>query len=247
MKTRAELKQDAKDLLRGHWGRAILLVIIPLLLSWVSGSYQTHQANFYADMTNMNVHMSFWPFILSMLAWGINLGVTYTFLDWIRNPKRTVNPGTDAFRVIGSAAIFGLLAMGIISSFIIGIGFVLVIIPGVIFALMFSQSVYVYKDLHDSDPQASIWSGVWTSLSLSRQLMIGHKWEYFVMQLSFIGWWLLCMISLGIATLWVTPYYDATMAAYYDELEATSNINIAFRDVNEPEHSQITASSSLQN
>ncbi|HAT55300.1 MAG TPA: hypothetical protein DCW31_08715 [Lactobacillus sp.] len=239
MKSRAELKQDAKNLLSGHWGRAILLSIIPILLQWFGTFYGTNRNVVNIDSTgpnlsNIQFHSNFWSFILGILAWGISLGVAYTFLDWIRNPKRTINPGTDALRVIGSASIFGLLGVAILTHVIVVIGFFLLIIPGIIFALMFSQTVYVYKDLHDSDSQAGVWTGVMRSLTLSRQLMDGHKGEYLVLQLSFIGWWLLVAVSFGIAEIWVAPYYNATMAAYYDELEANSNINIAFRDVDIP-------------
>lgn len=48
--------------------------------------------------------------------------------------------------------------------------------------------------------------------------MNGHKWELFVLELSFIGWYLLGFVTLGIGLLWVVPYYNAVHADYYRAL-----------------------------
>lgn len=48
------------------------------------------------------------------------------------------------------------------------------------------------------------------------QMTNGHKMDLFVLELSFIGWGLLCVITLGIAGIWVMPYMSATYVnAYY--------------------------------
>jgi hypothetical protein len=52
----------------------------------------------------------------------------------------------------------------------------------------------------------------------SMELMEGHKWEYFVLGLSFIPWYLLCIITLGIASIYVSPYIQATLAEYHVRL-----------------------------
>lgn len=54
----------------------------------------------------------------------------------------------------------------------------------------------------------------------SKMLMKGNKWSAFVLDLSFIGWWILSAFTCGIlAIFYVSPYYNATCAALYDELE----------------------------
>lgn len=53
-------------------------------------------------------------------------------------------------------------------------------------------------------------------LALSRQMMKGHRWELFVLDLSFFGWELLCLIPF--VGLWVRPYKETTNAGYYDKL-----------------------------
>lgn len=53
-------------------------------------------------------------------------------------------------------------------------------------------------------------------LAVSKQLMKGHKWELFVMDLSFLGWDLLTLIPF--VGLWVRPYKQTSYAVYYDQL-----------------------------
>lgn len=57
--------------------------------------------------------------------------------------------------------------------------------------------------------------------------MNGHKWDYFVLQISFIGWYLLGFLTLGIGLIWVIPYASATYSNFYRHLIADANIQLA--------------------
>ena len=57
---------------------------------------------------------------------------------------------------------------------------------------------------------------------VSEKMMDGHKWEYFVFQLSFIGWYLLCGLTLGILYIWVLPYVTVANTMWYEELKKIS-------------------------
>ena len=50
--------------------------------------------------------------------------------------------------------------------------------------------------------------------------MDGHKGRLFWLDLTFIGWYFLVALTLGIAYLWVAPYISATKAAFYEDLQA---------------------------
>lgn len=54
------------------------------------------------------------------------------------------------------------------------------------------------------------------SLSMSRLIMKGHKWELFVLIFSFFPWFLLSIVTLGLALIYVLPYMQVTLAKYYD-------------------------------
>lgn len=65
--------------------------------------------------------------------------------------------------------------------------------------------------------------GVFKSISLSIKMMKGHKWKLFVIWLSFIGWAILSILTLGIGFLWLSPYFTLTMANFYKEIEKEYN------------------------
>lgn len=53
-------------------------------------------------------------------------------------------------------------------------------------------------------------------LDESRELMNGHKMEMFLFDLSFFGWWILCALTCGILTIYVSPYYYQSRIVYID-------------------------------
>ena len=56
------------------------------------------------------------------------------------------------------------------------------------------------------------------AIKMSRTMMDGHKWQTFKLDLSFAGWFILQYITLGIAGVFVTPYYVSTYAVLYENL-----------------------------
>ena len=57
------------------------------------------------------------------------------------------------------------------------------------------------------------------AITLSRRMMKGHKWECFVMQLSFIGWHILSALTFGlVGVFWLNGYQAAFFAEYYARL-----------------------------
>ncbi len=48
--------------------------------------------------------------------------------------------------------------------------------------------------------------------------MDGHKWELFVLRLSFLGWDILGVLTAGIGFIWITPYKQMTYMNYYVSL-----------------------------
>jgi uncharacterized membrane protein len=57
------------------------------------------------------------------------------------------------------------------------------------------------------------------AITESRKMMNGHKMEYFLLQLSFLGWIILSSLTWGILLLYVMPYMQATSAAFYEKLK----------------------------
>lgn len=74
----------------------------------------------------------------------------------------------------------------------------LLIVPGIIKAYSYKAAAYI-SYVH---PEMT-WN---ECLNKSKEVTKGHKWELFVFDLSFIGWYLLCILSFGIGFLWLLPY-----------------------------------------
>ncbi len=88
----------------------------------------------------------------------------------------------------------------------------LFIVPGIIKGLAYSQTQYILAE----DPEIS---GM-DALKKSEQMMMGHKWEKFVLGLSFFGWIFAGILTLGLGMIfYVSPYMEATEAQYYQWLK----------------------------
>lgn len=87
----------------------------------------------------------------------------------------------------------------------------LLIVPGIIKACAYSQAMYILAENPGISPMEAI--------KRSKEMMQGHKMEYFLLVLSFFGWALLAPFTLGILYIWLLPYMQATMANYYRSLK----------------------------
>jgi uncharacterized membrane protein len=128
-----------------------------------------------------------------------------SFLGYVRTGNDlTIGGMFDAFkanygRTIGIGLLIGVMCV---------IGFILLIVPGVILAIAVSMSFYILKD----NPEL----GVIDVIKRSIQMMKGHKMEYFCLGLSFIGWIILGILTLGIGFMWIYPYICTANAHFYE-------------------------------
>ena len=88
----------------------------------------------------------------------------------------------------------------------------LLIIPGIYWSYCYMQVGYLMAE----NPYLT----TRRAMELSKQMMDGEKWNTFVLQLSFIGWYLLCSITFGIGFIFLEPYVQATFAELYAALRA---------------------------
>lgn len=86
----------------------------------------------------------------------------------------------------------------------------LLVIPGIIAVYRYSMTPYIMLE----HPEY----GANEAIRYSKELMRGNKWRLFCLQFSFIGWALLSLLTLGIGFLWLTPYVEASNAAFYREI-----------------------------
>lgn len=229
MKTTAELKAEAKETLKGRWGQAVLLNLIPTLLGiavlffiFLSGmigyllhgsgdgmisSVSDYQQN-YSNGAGANLVSS----IVSALFMS---GISWTYLDLLRGEKTEIEPFKDAFRGFQGVFIGGVILLALLTNIFSTLWALLLIIPGIVKTYSYSQSYFLY---YDQIKQTGEKPKVLEIITASRRLMSGHKGRLFWLDITFIGWHILALITLGIGYLWLTPYITATKAAFYKEL-----------------------------
>jgi uncharacterized membrane protein len=86
-------------------------------------------------------------------------------------------------------------------------------IPGIIKGIAYMLTPYIIYDNPEISPLQAI--------TLSRRMMDGYKWKAFLIGLSFIGWFLLVIFTLGLAAFYVTPYLTTTFAEFYSEVKSS--------------------------
>lgn len=197
MFTRAELKRHAKDQLKGKWGLAVGGVFVGIFL--IPGI-----TNIISNLVEDSTILTILAVLLSMIIGAVmGLGMCRFSLNYAEEGKEPVF--ADIFS--GFPSLLKVTGLYLLIFIITFVGMLLLIVPGIILSFMFSQSFYILAD----DNSKSIIQ----CLKESSAMMKGHKFEYFVLTLSFLGWIILGIITLCIGLLWVIPYMNVTLATYY--------------------------------
>ena len=84
-------------------------------------------------------------------------------------------------------------------------------IGGIIVKYMYIMVPYLLHDYPALTPREA--------MKLSREMMSGQKWELFVLDLTFIGWVLLSILTAGLGMLFVEPYMSTARAIFYKDLK----------------------------
>ena len=134
------------------------------------------------------------------------LGLAVFALSLARNQEARLEQIFLGFSNFGTAVGAYLLMVVLIILWML-----LLIIPGIIAAISYSMTFFIIAD-DDS-------IGAMAAIDKSKLMMDGYKWKYFRLGLRFLGWALLCILTLGIGFLWLVPYMQVTMAKFYDDVK----------------------------
>lgn len=198
---RREIKRTAKRLLKGNWKVAILnLIIISVLTGAISqiiltvlgtgNSLTLMESVMQGTLSNQpivagpSVAASLLTTLVSIFVGFISgllyAGYAWNMLDMIDGAKLSIE---GMFQTFSRDRIFKTTGLIIVTAILITLWSLLLIIPGIIKTYSYSQALNLMKD----DPSISIMD----ALDQSRELMKGKKWNYFLLQLSFIWWYIL--------------------------------------------------------
>lgn len=201
---RRKLKENAKEKLNGNlWNIWFGLLVVYGLTS--IGTYFTSLIECGKVMIYEDVYFNYISSLVSLVLIPLNVGLTYYVLNITRDKEFNIN---DLYRFY-KERMWTILLVSILTSIFIGLWSLLLIIPGIIAGLSYSMCNFIYIDGEDTNAMDII--------KKSKDMMYGYKWDYFVFNLSFLGWIFLCIFIIPI--IFVLPYYMVSQCMYYDELK----------------------------
>ncbi|MBR5479174.1 MAG: DUF975 family protein [Clostridia bacterium] len=221
-----ELRVKAWNSLKGKYWMAFIAVIVAGIIGSVSNGFITFGQNLsevlgMVDPSEMDSTMMAGAMLLNVVVIvsaiiGLIVGIFVTNAVtvglcnyFIKNTdsKPSLKDVFSGFKVKYGRNIGTLLLVGIKTV----LWTILFIIPGIIKSYEYAIIPYILAD----DPEISSKD----AFAKAKQMMKGNKWRLFKLEFSFIGWFLLCILTLGLGTFFLMPYINAANAEFYAELK----------------------------
>lgn len=217
------LKQRANEKLKNNLGYAILAtLIVGTLTTAVSGGATFFDiANKLPSVVNgtmdtsvmLNINISplssLGGIVGLIIAGPLEVGLAAFFLNMARRYDTDLGLIFSQFRNIGNLIVFY-----VVRNIFIVLWSLLFIVPGIIASLGYSMAPYILAE----HPEMKATD----ALKLSKQMMDGNKGKLFVLYLSFIGWYLLGVITFGIAFIVITPKIKAAETEFFNEVSGNN-------------------------
>ncbi len=202
MRTPYEYRAQAREALQNRWGEAAIVSLI-ILVTAILISVPSFMAEWAGSITT----------VLSVLILPLQYAYYISLLERTRGGEEELTRFTLQYAINHAYAntrflVAGLLIMLIsmvLAIFTLGIGAIIV-------NYMYSMVPYLLHDYPELTPREA--------MKISREMMSGQKWNLFVLDLTFIGWILLSILTAGIGMIFVEPYMSTTRAAYYEDLKS---------------------------
>tara|TARA_B100000989_G_scaffold294602_1_gene273997 strand:- start:81 stop:671 length:591 start_codon:yes stop_codon:yes gene_type:complete len=186
-----DLVEKTKTILKDSYFQVFICIILASILPQIISSVSPQ--NVYLNIAVVG------------LSGYIQLGLAVFCLD-------VFNKGEGEFTTIfNQFNSFKPVIFIIILSIAIVLGFILLIIPGIIIGLMYSQVFFILAD----DPDI----GVIEAFNLSEKMMRNHKWQLFMLNLEAILFFVAGVFTLFIWWVWLLPRYSIAYAGFYEELK----------------------------
>lgn len=183
------LRDEARVALTGNWHNGALVSFVAMVIVGVASA------------------IPFLGYAAAILTGPITIGLMFVFLDLLREKKQPAVG--DIFALFQEYTRY-LMAYVLVYIYTL-LWTLLFVVPGIIKSLSYSMTYYIMKDNPEITPSEAI--------NQSMAMMEGHKMELFLLQLSFIGWFILGLLAFGIGLFWVIPYQYTAIAAFYEKVK----------------------------
>ncbi len=155
------------------------------------------------NLTRILAYSALFIILLRIISDVLSAGYSWYALRINRSMSATFSNIFDPMNMI-----FKVIGLTIVMSVFCFLWSLLLIIPGIIAAYRYRQAYYILFD----HPEY----GILECIRESKRMMQGNKGELFILDLSFLGWIILCGLTFGILLIWKLPYFEVTYASFYD-------------------------------
>lgn len=215
----ATFKSRAKAALQNNYWKAFLVCFLTTAIMGAGTTVSTVMNNPFTNQGIMenefSVSVSYSPFasigslVTFLLAGTLTVGAARFFLNLANSAQAGVEDLFSAFKHYGNTFVMGLLTA--LFTFLWSLLF---IIPGIIKSLGYFAAPYILAEHPEIKAKEA--------LKMSEEMMQGHKKDLFLLELSFIGWFILAAVPLGLGLPFLMPYYQATMAEFFNEVSGNN-------------------------
>ena len=214
-----EIKADARESLKGNW-------LVAIIASFIAGTFTAAGSGVSStgagevDFSKLGEFSSdeiiaafavlagcvliglVLTIVLSSL---ISIGYAQFNIDLVEGKEPKISTMFSKGRQIGTTILANILI------FIrVLLGTILFVIPGIIASYKYSMVNYIIAENPGITAREA--------LEMSKEMMKGNKFRFFMFGLSFFGWALVVVLTFGIASIWVAPYMQASFAKFYREI-----------------------------
>ncbi len=215
-----DYKREAKAQLTNRWKSVIYLNLIPIIayIGYELINTQITRTAENGDATsffvNLFVSTGGSSEIFDLLIYFFTTGVMFATVDFVTKRNYKIRPLEDALQIFKDSEVIYFIKVYFLKFLYTILWLLLFIIPGLIKGLSYSQTELVYKDYKELGKELTANEAI----TISRQMMDGHKMELFLLELSFAGWYLLQLVTFGLSTFYSTPYINTTKAVFYRKI-----------------------------
>ena len=229
MINRVQLKQEAKQITRTARVSAYLFTfvylaittVLDLVKTYTSGDVITAVEAYFPGMEAPEffqralalppVTVMFISVMVSLIGTVLYAGNVVYHQGVRQGHEMSIASLFDGFSFAGKVILLN-IAMGII----IFLWSCLFVIPGIIASYRYRFALYNLCD----NPEM----GVMEALRMSKVQTNGYKMELFVLDLSFLGWSILCSLTMGILSIWIAPWITQTDIGYFEEIKRIKGV-----------------------
>ena len=229
MPDRIQIKEEAKQVVRGARVNAYLVTLIVLAVTGLLGALDSYVgasrtvdqvAELYGQQAAAMLP-GFPEFPVLLMAFVaavnwlaqviINAGWSIYHLGVRQGKEMPYGCLLDGFAFLGK-----LILLNIVMGIFVYLWSLLFLIPGIIAQYRYRFAIYNLCE----NPEI----GIMEAINMSKAQTAGFKGTLFVLDLSFLGWSILCWLTLGILNIWIAPYKEQANVGYFQEIKKVKGI-----------------------